>query len=108
MLILTSSLRPCRVKNGAITRAQTQECMTQQREGRADLAPSSLDHELSGQVGGWLWLQRSDHDAFIQRITRNDLKEDTYSRTIQETGECFAVQDNLDHVNSGFDKSNTA
>lgn len=65
---------------------------------KADLAPSGLDHELSGQVGGRLWLQRSDHDAFIQRVTRNDLKEDTYSCTMQETGECFLVQDNLDHV----------
>lgn len=40
----------------------------------ADLAPSSLDHELPGQVGGRLGLQRSDHDAFIQRVTGNDLK----------------------------------
>lgn len=44
--------------------------------GVADLAPSGLDHELSGQVGGGLWLQRPDHDAFIQRVTGNDLKED--------------------------------
>lgn len=42
----------------------------------ADLAPAGLDHELSGQVGGGLWLQRPDHDAFIQRVTGNDLKED--------------------------------
>lgn len=51
---------------------------TQQRGGRggADLAPPGLDHELSGQVGGGLWLQRPDHDAFIQRVTGNDLKED--------------------------------
>lgn len=63
------------------------ECMTQQRGKKADLAPSSLDHELSGQVGGRLRLQRSDHDAFIQRVTGNDLKEDTQSSTMQETGE---------------------
>lgn len=59
--------------------------------GEADLASSSLDHELSGQVGGRLRLQRSDHNAFIQRVTGNDLKEDTYSCMTQETGECFVV-----------------
>lgn len=42
----------------------------------ADLAPPGLDHELSGQVGGGLRLQRPDHDAFIQRVTGNDLEED--------------------------------
>lgn len=53
-------------------------------EGRgANLAPSSLDHELSGQVGGRLWLQRSDHDAFIQRVTGNDLMAETYSCMMQ-------------------------
>lgn len=45
-------------------------------EGGADLAPPGLDHELSGQVGGGLWLKRPDHDAFIQGVTGNDLKED--------------------------------
>lgn len=60
---------------------------TQEGEGGADLAPPGLDHELSGQVGGGLWLQRPDHDAFIQRVTGNDLKEDA-----NLTGREFVVQ----------------
>lgn len=77
--------------------------VTQQRRlgkggGVADLAPSGLDHELPGQVGGRLGLQRSDHDAFIQRVSGNDLKEDTDSRTLQETGACYLVQDGKSHL----------
>lgn len=47
------------------------------RGGGAYLAPPGLDHELSGQVGGRLWLQRPDDDAFIQRVAGNDLKDGT-------------------------------
>lgn len=75
----------------------------------ADLAPPSLDHELSGQVGGRLGLQRSDHDAFIQRVAGNDLEGGTDSGGTQETGERVGVSRNtLDHVNSESDKRNTA
>lgn len=47
-------------------------------DGRTDgahLAPSGLDHELSGQVGGRLGLQRPDHHALVQWVTRDDLQE---------------------------------
>lgn len=45
------------------------------KQGReeAHLAPSGLDHELSGQVGGRLRFQRPDHDALVQRVTGDDL-----------------------------------
>lgn len=77
LLMLTSSLRPCRTESEGVTAAQTQDFTdTTGGEGGADLAPPGLDHELSGQVGGGLWLKRPDHDAFIQGVTGNDLKED--------------------------------
>lgn len=37
------------------------------------LPASSFDHKFSGQMGGWLWLKRSDHDALVQGITRHNL-----------------------------------
>jgi len=45
------------------------------------LSPASLDHEFSGQVCGWLRLQRSDDDALVQRVARNNL---TYSKGVSD------------------------
>lgn len=40
------------------------------------LAPAGLDHELSGQVRGRLGLQRPDHNALVQGVTRDNLGEE--------------------------------
>lgn len=37
------------------------------------LAPSGLDHELSGQMGGGLRLERPDHNTLVQGVTRHNL-----------------------------------
>ena len=37
------------------------------------LPPPSLDHELPGQVGGRLGLQRSNDNSLVQWIPRNNL-----------------------------------
>lgn len=44
------------------------------------LAPSGLDHELSGKVGCRLRLKRPDHNTLVQRVTRDDLKVKMKSR----------------------------
>lgn len=41
------------------------------------LPTPGLDHELPGQVWGWLWLQRPDDDALVQGVTRHNLKHRT-------------------------------
>lgn len=38
------------------------------------LPPPGFDHEFTGQVRRWLWLQGANDNALVQRITRNDLK----------------------------------
>lgn len=38
------------------------------------LPAPGLDHELPGQVWGWLRLQRPDDDALVQGVTRHNLK----------------------------------
>lgn len=38
------------------------------------LPATGFDHELSGQVRSWLWLQGADDNALVQRITGYDLK----------------------------------
>lgn len=37
------------------------------------LPAPGLDHELSGQMWGWLGLQGSDDDALVQGVTRHNL-----------------------------------
>uniref|UniRef100_A0A480F5T5 116 kDa U5 small nuclear ribonucleoprotein component n=1 Tax=Sus scrofa TaxID=9823 RepID=A0A480F5T5_PIG len=37
------------------------------------LPATGFDHELSGQVRSWLWLQGADDNALVQRITGYDL-----------------------------------
>lgn len=39
------------------------------------LASSGLDHELSGQMGGGLGLQRPDHDTLVQGVSGYDLQQ---------------------------------
>lgn len=43
---------------------------------RTYLAPAGLDHEFSGQVRGRLGLQRPDHNALVQGVTRDNLGEE--------------------------------
>ncbi|TRY59797.1 hypothetical protein DNTS_035228 [Danionella cerebrum] len=40
----------------------------------AYFTPAGFDHELSGQMRGRLRLERTNHNALIQRITRNNLE----------------------------------
>lgn len=37
------------------------------------LSSAGLDHELSRQMSGRLRLQGADHNALVQRVTRNNL-----------------------------------
>lgn len=56
------------VQKGKLTKHKRQT----DRE-KAHLAPSGLDHKLSGQVGGGLRLKRPDHNTLVQRVTRDNL-----------------------------------
>ena len=38
------------------------------------LPTPGLDHELSGQMRGWLGLQGPDDNALVQGVTRHNLK----------------------------------
>lgn len=38
------------------------------------LPATGFDHEFSGQVRSWLWLQGTDDNALVQRITGHNLK----------------------------------
>lgn len=87
--VLAQTLRSKEWSHHTCSKIRVYDTMEGEKKTKTDLAPASLDHELSGQVGGRLWLQRSDHDAFIQRVTGNDLKGDTDSCTMQEAGERF-------------------
>ena len=72
--MLTSSLKPYK-------KLKRQEQLSDLRQlteadvysSSADLSSPCLDHEFSGQMSGWLWFQRTNNNALIQRISWDDL-----------------------------------
>lgn len=43
------------------------------------LSSAGLDHEFSGQVGGRLRFEGADHNALVQRIAGNNLRQNSES-----------------------------
>ena len=54
------------------------------------LPTTGFDHEFSGQVGSWLWLQGADDNALVQRITRYNLKGKAVSELPGREARCFS------------------
>lgn len=50
------------------------------------LPAPGLNHELSGQMWGWLRLQGSDDDALVQGVTGHNLKQDQGMRAMLAAG----------------------
>lgn len=54
------------------------------------LPTTGFDHEFSGQVGSWLWLQGADDNALVQRVTRYNLKGKAVSELPGREARCFS------------------
>lgn len=66
-------VRQCDVLSGQLEQHGVVEELVDGHVLAEALAPSRLHHELASQMGGRLRLERTQHDALVKRIARNDL-----------------------------------